>query len=264
MKILNIYLIIPFLTIYSISAVIENITFELDEIIFELNAAPALNSMGMGSFSDSMVDTYHHRLIDLIESEEKKHKNPQNIEKAIYRNRRLPVIWCNYLLNKISGDEANKKITSIISNNAGWFESFFLHKAAGISFDPEKEVGLLNPNKQLCKLLRHLKKCGINLYILTNKNTSTIEVLIKKHPEIMKYFNNIICSGQSGFIKPHADAFNFLINSHQLDPEKTLIIEKEIDCYKKAQALGFKAILFKNFDDLLKKLQKENVITAPL
>ncbi|MCL4360845.1 HAD hydrolase-like protein [Candidatus Dependentiae bacterium] len=262
------YLIFNFLilSIFFSGSAVQDIIFELDEIVFELNAAPVLESLGMGFLSDPLVDKYHHKLVDLIEEAEKRHRYPEIENKAIFRKRKLPNIWCKYLLNRISGEEAKKRIISIIDKNASWFnlfESGILRNAATISFDPKEEVSLLNPNAKLLALLNNLRKQGIKLHILTNKNQATIDMLVKQYPQVMNNFTHIICSGNSGHIKPSDNAFNHLIDKYQIDPKNSLFVEREEECFKKATSLGlklgFKAVLFENYDKLVTDLQKLNI-----
>ena len=98
------------------------------------------------------------------------------------------------------------------------------------------------------EILELLKRNAFSHYVLTHRGKTTLSVLDQLR--LRSYFDEIITS-ESGFArKPHPDALEYLIHTHELDPQHTYYVgDRKLDmaCAKNA---GISGILLRRPGDI--------------
>lgn len=106
---------------------------------------------------------------------------------------------------------------------------------------------LLNFRQESIKALPGLRK-KYKLFVLSNTNEIHLQEFQKRFTLEMQLssfddlFDAAYYSHRIGFRKPNADAFQFVLEKHQLIPEETLFIDDSINNIETAQQLGFQTI----------------------
>jgi glucose-1-phosphatase len=95
-------------------------------------------------------------------------------------------------------------------------------------------------------LLQKLAK-KYNLYLLSNTNLYHVAYFEKEfknryHFSLRKLFQKVYYSHEIGFRKPHAQAFQFVLNDAGINPEETVMVDDRQDNCDAAVALGMTAV----------------------
>ncbi|MBY9005799.1 MAG: HAD-IA family hydrolase [Candidatus Lokiarchaeota archaeon] len=116
---------------------------------------------------------------------------------------------------------------------------------------------ILNLNRDIYKILKNLRELKVyNLYCLSNINSSHLNQLKLRYWEIMEYFDELIFSNEVHLIKPDIELYKFIIQKTQCYPQEILLIDDEFKNIESAKKIGIQGILYKNPDDLFKKLRE--------
>jgi putative hydrolase of the HAD superfamily len=121
------------------------------------------------------------------------------------------------------------------------------------------------PNKKL-ELLLLLKK-QYNVYLLSNTNPIHFPYIVetqfcKNGHALSDYFDKCFLSYQLNMSKPRAEIFTYLLQSEDLLPEETLLIDDGMANVEMAKSLGFRTYLakpFESFDTLKQQLLEKTL-----
>jgi epoxide hydrolase-like predicted phosphatase len=116
-----------------------------------------------------------------------------------------------------------------------------------------KHAGKLNTFKLLPELKRNYK-----LLALTNAAKDWLQFKTDKF-SLEKYFDLIISSCNEGVAKPSKEIFLILIEKGKIDPKETVFVDNWEKNIKPAQELGFKTILFKDKEQMIKEMRELGV-----
>jgi 2-haloacid dehalogenase len=103
------------------------------------------------------------------------------------------------------------------------------------------------------EILRRLKNAGVRCYALTNMETETYPLRVKRFP-FMSWFDGVVVSAFEGVVKPEREIFERLLERFNLRPESTLFIDDSERNVRAARELGIQAVLFESpeaFEQLL-------------
>lgn len=107
---------------------------------------------------------------------------------------------------------------------------------------------LLDIPKHRIELLERLNS-KYDTYLLSNTNVihmdSINKYLHESHnlPSLKPLFNTCYYSQDIGHRKPNAEAFEFVLNAHNLNPEETLFLDDNAENVAASKALGIQTIL---------------------
>ena len=110
-------------------------------------------------------------------------------------------------------------------------------------------VAILNRIKQLD---------AYRLYALTNWSAETFPVALKRYG-FLGYFDGIVVSGEEKTRKPFKKIYGITIKRYDLNPEKTIFIDDNINNVEVASTFGIHGIHFRNAKQLSTALRKMNV-----
>ena len=244
------------LFLYTGMHAITTVIVELDEILFTVQEASVQSKLGKYS-----ADHYIKRLFDIVNTVEV----PYQPAPVFYKEYLLPAAWRLYLLNEYSSNIMHQKVTKAIKEQTSWLwpERAILLHAASIAFNPQKEVAQLVPLTQGHALIQECaRKNKVQLFLFTNKNSETMQVLKENYPDFFALFKEIIISGQLKQLKPSKQAYAALIRKYKLDPATCYVIDTKRDYLTAAQNLGMTCLScpHKDFSQLRQQLMRHKLI----
>ena len=115
-------------------------------------------------------------------------------------------------------------------------------------------------NKDVLNLIKKLKTNGFKLYLLSNINKHTHNII--KTNDLFNHINGYVFSYIEHQVKPNASIYKTLINKYNLNPSETLFIDDNIKNIDTAKKMGFIAGKVKsdNYESIIEIL-KENKIS---
>lgn len=88
-----------------------------------------------------------------------------------------------------------------------------------------------------------LKAAGYRTLALTNFCVETWPQSVQLYPQL-EQFDGIVMSGKVGMVKPDAEIFRYLLETHKVDPACAVFIDDSPPNIATARALGLHAVLF--------------------
>jgi len=156
-------------------------------------------------------------------------------------------IFQDFLRGKITED----KYWEEVIKKAEWkIEVSTLKKIRRESFDEIKGTKAI---------IRELKKRGLKLGLLSSFTKEWAEFVREKF-DYEKYFDETLYSYQTGNVKPEKIFYETIFKKLNVRPENCLYIDDKKKYLKPAEELGMKVFLFNSPKDLIKKLQKINLL----
>jgi 2-haloacid dehalogenase len=107
--------------------------------------------------------------------------------------------------------------------------------------------------EETVEILARLKAAGVPCYALTNMETETFPLRVKRFP-FMSWFDGAVVSAYEGVVKPDPEIFRRLLERFELTAESTLFVDDAERNVRAAQELGIQAVLFESpaaFEQLL-------------
>jgi 2-haloacid dehalogenase len=109
------------------------------------------------------------------------------------------------------------------------------------------------------KVLEHfVNHPNYKVVALTNWSSETFPIAQRRF-EFLKWFENIVVSGDEKTRKPHKDFFDIAIKRWGITPNRSLFIDDNIANIKAAKALGIHAIHFTTPEQLITDLEAFNI-----
>lgn len=104
-------------------------------------------------------------------------------------------------------------------------------------------------------IAQKLKEAGKKCFLLSNTNEIHIKPAFNKwtNQKIIQpaeLFDEVFLSHEMGLRKPNVQTFAFVIDRHQLNPQKTLFIDDSLQHIEGARAIGLDAIHIESNGDL--------------
>jgi putative hydrolase of the HAD superfamily len=144
-------------------------------------------------------------------------------------------------------------------------ENDFLVKLSGFINDKVDRETLIDAyskifkvNEDVVSLLPELKK-KYRLVLLSNTNIVHQKYAWGEY-DFIKHFEKLILSHEVGACKPEPKIYKAVEEYTQLPPEEHIFIDDIFEYAEGAKAMGWDAIQFKNYDQLVEELKKRNII----
>ncbi len=122
----------------------------------------------------------------------------------------------------------------------------------------ESYLEVMPINKDAIALIKKLKK-DYKIALITNMNK--LHASINRDRGLFSYFRPAILSCEVGLIKPEKEIFELALKKMRLNAENCILLEDREEHLKIPEELGFKTILFKNNEQLIKDLRRQGVET---
>ena len=109
-------------------------------------------------------------------------------------------------------------------------------------------------HKEYAEELRKKKKEGFKVVLLSNAPEGIVEYFIKKfHAEDL--FEKLYISYATKKLKPHADAFQMVLNDYHVKPEEAVFIDDNKKNVDAASRLGLNIIQYQEEKDVVTQLE---------
>ncbi len=95
------------------------------------------------------------------------------------------------------------------------------------------------------EILGSLRAAGMPVYALSNWSMETFPIARQRFG-FLDWFDGMVISGQVGLVKPEPEIYQHLCRTYGLEPERTVFIDDAPRNVATAQALGFRALLFRD------------------
>ena len=158
-----------------------------------------------------------------------------------------------YAKNKDIGDKDAINVTHSLfnykKNTKDWYDVIYWSNILDIDIIKEKKnsenMSLIKLNEGSLDILKRLKDMNKKLFLITNAHRLTLEVKLSKF-DLSKYFNDIICSHELGYVKEDIQFWYLLRNRLKIDYDDSVLIEDTFDNIISAHHAGIKNFIYIN------------------
>lgn len=246
-----------------------NIVFDLGDVLIETKYLQSFLSIGPKNIALYAVTLNNPLKIDkklFAYLDSIKSRDPLQIPLKDHNGNILPQLMADWLKGIIT----DAHLTEIIDQNPGTFsnqyEEALVHALAHLIFNPEAFVKTRALILDGLRFVAERKAAGDRVYILSNWDFASFELLKKLCPDIFGMFDGIMISGQVGLAKPDIRIYEHFLKTFNLDPSDTIFIDDQIDNIIAAQKAGIYGILYTkrpgiifnyhNFEAVKKKIEQ--------
>lgn len=222
--------------------------FDLNGVLFDTDTVVVLRQLGIKDVfwylsryrSIKMIKNRFYQTLDLIT------KNKANIHGIKDTDgMQMPELMVDWLRGTYSNKLLLERVTLAINNNPQWFlsatEQRLMAAMARALFDPTQFAASRKLLVDLAPLIVRLKQSGAKLYILSNWDKESFELIKKRFSYVFAWFDGCIISGDVGYVKPESEIFARITNKTGSSPICYLDDQQEnIDAGKK---IGWYTIL---------------------
>lgn len=114
---------------------------------------------------------------------------------------------------------------------------------------------LSGPITENVELFKKLKKSGnYKIYALTNWSNEKWDIAVEIFP-FFRDFDGVVVSGKEKIRKPSPEIYNLILNRYQINPEKAIFIDDNIDNIVAAKTFKIQGVHFKSDSSLKKELE---------
>tara|TARA_B100001769_G_scaffold81708_1_gene62023 strand:- start:3619 stop:4275 length:657 start_codon:yes stop_codon:yes gene_type:complete len=164
--------------------------------------------------------------------------------------RYIPII---YAKKRSISEEDARNITHTLFNykkkSKDWYDVVYWSNILDIDIIQEKKkpanMSLIKLKEGSMETLDILKSLGKKLYLVTNAHRKTLDIKLSKY-DISKYFEDLICSHELGYIKENIQFWHLLKNKLGIEFSDTVLIEDTLDNIDSAYHAGIKNLIWIN------------------
>lgn len=147
-------------------------------------------------------------------------------------------------LDKISAQEYYSELADITGSQPQQVEGYF-----------NKKIVI---NTELLSVLEALKN-QYKIIMLSNSNSTMLRNILD-HYSLSSYFDDIIISGEVGYIKPQTEIYQLVLDRLSLRPLQVIYIDDRLQNIEAAEKIGIKGILYKNNTEFNEEFGKINLV----
>lgn len=188
------------------------------------------------------------RLYDMLDAAHPTHKKGNLWGVKDGNGRELPQLVAEWLRGMKPNREIFDQVTSFANENPTWFshpsEQRTLIRVAHTIFNPHSFIKTRKFFDASIELIHECKARGFKLYILSNWDRESAQIMQEKKPELFALFDDIIFSGDVQLTKPEPAIFKNITDI--IPAEECIFIDDQVENIEIAQELGFNTILVEN------------------
>jgi HAD superfamily hydrolase (TIGR01509 family) len=256
----NIYtlLISIFLCISRLSA--ENFIFDLGGVLIDTDPVASLRQIGLKNLAHCMIafkkgpsainKHIKSKFFEILENVATDHSytiSTQDHYAYDEQGNTLPALMCLWLAGTIKSDDIRTLALNAIEQSPDWFdhtaERQAIENLIAMVFTPEHFIASRKLYSNSINFIKSCKKQGHKVYILSNWDTESFELLQTKYPHLFDLFDGIVISGDSNAVKPSPNIYTTLLNRYNLDPQKCWFIDDQQENVTAACTIGINGIL---------------------
>lgn len=224
-----------------------NIVFDLGDVLIETKYLQSILDIGpknMISYAATLNNPFgiDKKLFAYLDSI--KPLDPKQIPVKDHYGNVLPQLMADWLKGVITDEH----LTAITDQNPGIFSNTYeeelVHALAHTIFNPHAFVKTRALVIDGLKFVADRKQAGDQVYILSNWDYASFQLLKKVCPDVFNMFDGIMISGEVGLAKPDIRMYQLFLKTFNLDPADTIFIDDQIDNICAAQEVGMHGILY--------------------
>jgi putative hydrolase of the HAD superfamily len=127
----------------------------------------------------------------------------------------------------------------------------------------EDTAGWTRINEAVLDWAARLQEAGLRTGILSNMPRDVLELIETRFPWLDR-FEVKIFSCDIGANKPEAEIYSACLAAFGLEAGKLLFLDDVLENVQGAESAGFKAVLFRNYDDVLRRIADKGWLPANL
>ncbi len=158
----------------------------------------------------------------------------------------LPSLMYNWLNGKQTNKQILTKLTDAITQHPEWFinyaEQDIIQKLIRILFTPKEFISTRTFIQKGINLVKWCKEHGFKVYVLSNWDSESFELLRAQNTAIFDLFDGIIISGNHNYLKPDAELYHILLKTFNIDPHDCVMIDDRIENIQTARRLDIHGI----------------------
>jgi len=232
-------------------AVNKNIIFDLDGVLCTTNNLQAFYEIGIETTLSFITQEWttpsQAQLFAALQD-----VPASTTYDAYYEGVRLPQIMVDWQCGSQKLETIQKSMVEHIKNSqATDVEKKLLIQTVLMMTEPKKFIATRRAMLEGVQLLHELKEKGYHLYVLSNWDPNSFDLMQQQFPEIFMYnqkpmFDGIMTSGQVGILKPDQAIFTQCLEKFNLQADTTIFIDDTTENILAAQMAGLIALHCKN------------------
>lgn len=246
----------------------KNIIFDLIGVLYALDTYAIFRNMGVASVLRYMIT---HRknpftiafavLYDMHRRENQDYrviKYKQNMMPRCITEWQAGIKTNKQALAEIEHYIYTSEAAHLFKNN---YEREIVKKIILAIFNATSLTAYMRPIVPNVLLVKDLKEhTDHQLYLLSNFDAQAIDSLALLYPEFFSLFDGVIVSGQVGYLKPYPEMYRYLLQTYNLEPEKSLFIDDQYENVQGAEFIGIPCVLYKNPSQLRKQIHQRHLL----
>ena len=242
-----------------------NIIFDLGGVLIHTSSLKACRKMGFYNLLKLMIHVNNplrlkQKLFDILDKVEAQYPNIYGAQDG--KGKTLPAIMCDWLTGAKTNTEIKNQIHTFIDENPEKFnndsEKEIIKIIINITFTPQKLTEIRTIIKESFTFVKECKEQGHDLYILSNWDTESFELIREKFYELFELFDQdkIIISGQIGLLKPDPKIYKYFLTKYNIDPQTCIFYDDQEINVKAAIHAGIYGVVCKKptYKNMVKKL----------
>lgn len=224
-----------------------NIIFDLGDVVIETKYGQTLWNIGpfkLLHYASTGNNPFaaHKKLFAFLDSIKSYNKDQIIIKDA--HGHIMPQLFIDWLKGTISGQEILDLMRTTPGNFSSNAEETLVRALGEVLLDPNYFVQTRHIIPQAVALIKDCKKAGHSVYILSNWEPESFDLLKHLYPEVFDLFDGQVISGKVGLVKPDDAIYQYLLETYQLNPEETILIDDQLENVIAAENNGIHGIRY--------------------
>ncbi len=226
--------------ICSFSAHADTYIFDIGGVLIDTDKIKSFSALGYTSVLNYFIHlrrgpgAIKDKFYEVLHRVAKANKINQRPGKTIIRDdtgKPLPRLMCLWLKGAMTCQQLRTMILECINNNPNWFdhpaEQQVVRNLVTMVFTPEEFIKTRKFHKKGIEFVKKCKREGHQVYILSNWDPESFELLKKQRPEFFALFDGIVISGNAGSCKPSKKIYKTLLKKYNLNPRDCWFIDDQ-------------------------------------
>lgn len=224
------------------------VIFDLGGVLIDTDTMGMMWHTGPFKFVQYMINNkspegIEQKLFDFLRLIETQNNHQTILDK---RGNKLPQIMCDWLTGKQSSSVIYQCVVQKLNENKHLFtnaaERRLVKALARTIFTPKIFARTRKLIKENIKLVTECKKHGYQVFVLSNWDAESFALLQKKYTSFFKQFDDVVISGDAGYLKPDKKLYKHLMKEHNLHAHDCILLDDQQENIKAAQSLGITGI----------------------
>ncbi len=165
-------------------------------------------------------------------------------------------------------EEVNAYVAELAANKhfSSKLQKQLLETILTCIFDAKERIAYTDPIQEGWDLLNWYKENGYEIYVLSNMDHDTMDLLQENYPDLFARIDGVVYSAEVREMKPWPSIFNHLLDKFRLEPQQCVFHDDQIENINSAKELGFETLHCtapKVMKKWLKQIKADTPITMP-